>query len=153
MYQSSYSRCLLGSVALVGTMFIAALPAHADRLGEALANRDLTPHILPSFDSDWQWGLYGAISGDGRASSDEITESTAALAAGFDLAYASRDCRWVGLAGDVQGYADRDGSGLATTESFTFCVPLPIHLPEFTIRHERELRPQLSAPPIVRASR
>lgn len=121
----------------------------------ALAAQELHAGLSPwmSLESAWRWQVQGAVTLDGRTSSEGERESLAALTMGFDVAYASAECRWVGLAGGLQAYADQNQEGLSGSETFTFCLPLPMHLPEISIQHEHELRPHLAAPPFFRASR
>ena len=107
--------------------------------------------VIGSFPTDFRWNLHGSLSTDGRATSDG-DQRLAALGAGLDVAYASNECRWIGAAVDVEGYADRETRHLSESEELTFCLPIP-HLPELTLRRQRELIPRLSAAPYFRASR
>ena len=138
-------------IAIVLALLIAAPSSgHADahRVDRELP---LSQLIVP-LPRAWHWQVYGSFHADARASSGDDAR-LAALGAGLDVAYASDDCRWIGLAVDVRGEADRDGQSLSGSEAASVCLPLAVHLSEITLRRQRELIPRLSAAPYYQASR
>lgn len=139
--------------ALAATLvLVLAVPSSA-RGDECRWGEDcLIPDFLSPLPADWHWQAHGSITAENRAIAGQ-DERVAELGAGLDVFYGSRDCRWVGLAVDVNGYADRQERGLSGRETLSLCPPIPVYTPQITLWREREIIPRLAAAPYYRASR